>query len=83
MKNSIGVSIKYPNLCLILEFFSYGDLSGVLKKHEKEFTIPMIIKTAMDIVSGMIYFHERNIVRRGFFYFFYLFLIFYFYFLNQ
>jgi serine/threonine protein kinase len=63
----VGVCSKYPNMCLVLEYFPLGDLQRNLRNRGDEIGLAMVIKLAMDIVAGMIYLHERQIVHLGLF----------------
>ena len=61
---SLGVCTKYPNLCLVLEYFPLGDLRNVLEKTPHRLSNELILKIAIDIASGMQCLHKHRIIHR-------------------
>lgn len=60
----MGVCTKYPDLCLVLEYFPLGDLRNVLEGTSGQLSNELIIKLAIDIASGMQCLHKHRIIHR-------------------
>ncbi|XP_051132708.1 serine/threonine-protein kinase STY46-like [Andrographis paniculata] len=60
----IGACTRPPNLCIVTEFMSGGSVYDYLREKKGTFTLPALLKVAIDVSKGMNYLHQNNIVHR-------------------
>ncbi|KAL6965147.1 Serine/threonine-protein kinase sty46 [Sarracenia purpurea var. burkii] len=60
----IGACTKPPSLCIVTEYMSGGSVYDYLHKQFSSFTLPSLLRVAIDISKGMTYLHQNNIIHR-------------------
>ena len=62
--SSMGASIKKPNLFILSNYYSNGNLIEFLKKQDNKIKLSFIISILIDITEGMKFLHSLNIIHR-------------------
>src|SRR5689334_10039543 len=60
--NMYGYCKKGSMICLVTEFVPGGNLAEAVRSADINWTLPMILETALSIVRGMVYIHSKNII---------------------
>ncbi|KAL8168379.1 hypothetical protein V2J09_009878 [Rumex salicifolius] len=60
----IGACTQPPNLCIVTEFMSKGNLYDFMHKQKSVFKLPSLLKAALDVSRGMDFLHRNNIIHR-------------------
>ncbi|XP_047320085.1 serine/threonine-protein kinase STY8-like [Impatiens glandulifera] len=61
----IGACTQPPNLCIVTEFMSKRSVYDYLHKQNGAFTLPALLRVAIDVSKGMNYLHQNHIVHRN------------------
>ncbi|XP_038987639.1 serine/threonine-protein kinase STY17-like isoform X5 [Phoenix dactylifera] len=60
----IGACTKRPQLCIVTEYMTGGNLYDLLHKHHNVLELSLLLKFAIDISRGMSYLHQNDIIHR-------------------
>ncbi|XP_072950567.1 serine/threonine-protein kinase STY46-like isoform X1 [Typha angustifolia] len=60
----IGACTKPPQLSIVTEYMSGGNLYDFLHKQHKVLELSLLLKFALDVCRGMSYLHEKGIIHR-------------------
>mmetsp|Transcript_17349 Transcript_17349/g.51843 ORF Transcript_17349/g.51843 Transcript_17349/m.51843 type:complete len:2071 (-) Transcript_17349:48-6260(-) len=62
--DTLAVCTVFPHICLVLDYYSLGDLRGILDDQSHKISPQLRLKIAADIARGMIYLHKRSIIHK-------------------
>ncbi|XP_020589176.1 serine/threonine-protein kinase STY46-like [Phalaenopsis equestris] len=60
----IGACTKPPNLFIVTEYLSGGSVYDYLHTQQGVFSLPSLLRVAIDVSKGMNYLHQNNIIHR-------------------
>jgi len=68
---TLAACMDYPHCCLVMEYLHKGDLRKFIEKNQPPpnfspslSSLPLILRMCLDLCSGMVYLHRRNVLHR-------------------